>query len=245
MLAASISALAKPRCGEQIEARLIQFLSRDLQRSGQEINAERPFVEDEADVEGAGSAASTLSIAASVKPLARKRRVVDAGRLAERSVADGVGDDLGDLRLAIAERAQRLGHGAVDDLEIAAAGELLELHQREVGLDAGGVAIHHQADRAGRRDDGDLRVAVAVLLAERQRSRARRRARRRESPPRRRPPCRAKHGRAGSARRKLLIAVGQTFSGALWLRMTRSIASALGSWPGKAPSFSAISAEVA
>ena len=89
-----------------------------------------------------------------------------AGRLVEVAVADRIGLDLGDLALGIAERAQRLGHGAVDDLEVAAAGELLELHQREVGLDAGGVAIHDEADRAGRRDHRRLGVAVAVLLAE-------------------------------------------------------------------------------
>ena len=81
-------------------------------------------------------------------------------------MADGVGFDLRDLALAIAERAQRCGDRAVDDLEVAAAGELLELHQREVGLDAGGVAIHDQADRAGRRDHRGLGVAIAVLLAE-------------------------------------------------------------------------------
>ena len=81
-------------------------------------------------------------------------------------MADGIGLDLGDLALAVAERAQRVGDGAVDDLEVAAAGELLELHQREVGLDAGGVAIHDEADRAGRRDHGRLGVAIAVLLAE-------------------------------------------------------------------------------
>ena len=85
------------------------------------------------------------------------------GALAERGVADGVGRSISAIcRFVVAERAQRLGHGAVDDLEIAAAGELLELDQREIGLDAGGVAIHHQADRAGRRDDRDLRVAIAV-----------------------------------------------------------------------------------
>lgn len=84
-------------------------------------------------------------------------------------MADGIGLDLGNVRLAIAERTQRVRHSAVDDLEVAATGELLELHQREVGLDAGGVAIHDQADRAGRRDHGRLGVAVAVLLAERQR----------------------------------------------------------------------------
>jgi hypothetical protein len=71
--------------------------------------------------------------------------------------------------LAIAERGQRLGHAAVDDLEIAAAGQLLELDQGEVGLDAGGVAIHHQADGAGGRDHGGLGIAEAMGLAERQR----------------------------------------------------------------------------
>ena len=127
------------------------------------------------------SAASTLSIAASGKPLALKRRMVDARRMGERRPADRIGDDVLDLLLVVAERAQRLGHGAVDDLEIAAAGELLELDQGEVGLDAGRVAIHDEADRAGRGDDRDLRVAIAVLLAERQRRRARRRARPRSS----------------------------------------------------------------
>ena len=99
--------------------------------------------------------------------LGLERGVVDGRRLGQRAVADRIGLDLRDLGLAVAERAQGLGHGLVDDLEVAAAGQLLELHQREVGLDAGGVAVHHQADGAGRRDHGRLRVAVAVLLAER------------------------------------------------------------------------------
>ncbi|CEG08204.1 hypothetical protein BN961_01618 [Afipia felis] len=81
-------------------------------------------------------------------------------------MADGVSLDLGDLAFAIAERAQRFRHGAVDDLPVAAACELLKLHQREVGLDARGVAIHHQADGAGRRHHRGLRVAEAVGLAE-------------------------------------------------------------------------------
>ena len=73
-------------------------------------------------------------------------------------------------RSGVAEHAQRFRHGAVDDLEVAAAGELLELHQREVRLDAGGVAVHHEADGAGRRDHARLRVAEAVLGAERERA---------------------------------------------------------------------------
>ena len=82
-------------------------------------------------------------------------------------MAHGIDDDLGDLALAVAERGERRWHGLVDDLEVAAAGELLELHEREVGLDAGGVAVHDEADRSGRRDHGRLRVAETVVLAKR------------------------------------------------------------------------------
>src|SRR4026209_526927 len=54
----------------------------------------------------------------------------------------------------------------VDDLEVAAARELLELDQREVRLDAGGVAIHDEPDGAGGGQHRDLGIAVAELLAE-------------------------------------------------------------------------------
>jgi hypothetical protein len=98
--------------------------------------------------------------------LGLERAGVDAGRLVDVAVTDGIGLDLGQLGFGVAERAQRLGDRVVDDLEVAAAGELLELDQREIGLDAGGVAVHHQADGAGRGNHGGLGVAVAVLLAE-------------------------------------------------------------------------------
>ncbi|GJE34191.1 hypothetical protein LDDCCGHA_4398 [Methylobacterium oxalidis] len=152
--------------GQQLEGRVGELLGRHLQRLRQEVVAERPAVEDELDVEGRlqpGLHRRDLLVGEALGPQAAR---VDARSLAHRAVADRVGLDLGDLGFAVAERAQRVGHGPVDDLEVAAARELLELHQREVGLDAGGVAIHHEADRAGRRDHGRLRVAVAVLLAE-------------------------------------------------------------------------------
>ena len=62
---------------------------------------------------------------------------------------------------------QRRLDALVGDLEVAAAGELLELDQREIGLDAGGVAIHQQPDGAGRGEQGGLGVAIAVELAAR------------------------------------------------------------------------------
>ena len=111
--------------------------------------------------------ASTLAIFSGVKPFARKRLMIDVRRIGERAAAHGVGDDGRNRVLAIAERPERLGDGAVDDLEIAAARELLELHEREIGLDAGRVAVHDKPDSARGRDHRDLRVAEAVGLAER------------------------------------------------------------------------------
>ncbi len=67
--------------------------------------------------------------------------------------------------VGVAELDERAGDGVVDDLDHAAADELLVLDEGEVGLDAGGVAVHHEADGAGGGEDGDLGVAVAVLLA--------------------------------------------------------------------------------
>ena len=166
MLAASISRREKPSAAEQVESGRGEVLGRDVERVAAEVFAQRPFVEHELDVEGGRQRLLDFGDRFVGEALGLQGRVVDGGRLRQPAVADGVGLDLGDVGFRIAERAQRLRHRAVDDLEVAAAGQLLELDQREVGLDAGGVAVHHQADGAGRRDHGRLRVAVAVLLAE-------------------------------------------------------------------------------
>ena len=75
-------------------------------------------------------------------------------------------DDVVDLRARVAQPLERHGDRLVDDLHHPAADELLVLDQRDVRLDAGGVAVHHEADGAGRRQHGGLRVAVAEVLAE-------------------------------------------------------------------------------
>ncbi len=67
---------------------------------------------------------------------------------------------------AVAQLGQRPGHRLVDDRHRAAAHQLLGLDQPEVGLDAGGVAVHEQADGAGRRQHARLRVAHAVGLGQ-------------------------------------------------------------------------------
>ena len=77
-----------------------------------------------------------------------------------------VADDVVDLGVGVAEFEEGAGDGVVDDLDHAAADELFVLDEGEVGLDAGGVAVHHEADGAGGGEDGGLGVAVAVLLAE-------------------------------------------------------------------------------
>src|SRR4029079_13005589 len=91
--------------------------------------------------------------------------VLEPGGAGERAAADGIVDDALDRGLVIAERGKTLRHHTVDDLEIAAAGELLEFDQREVRLDAGGIAVHDETDSSGRRDHCRLRVAVAMLPA--------------------------------------------------------------------------------
>ena len=79
-------------------------------------------------------------------------------------LAVDVSDDLVDLLGVVAEATQRPRDGLVDDHHRAAADELLHLAQAEVGLDAGGVAVHHQADGARGRQHAGLAVAHAVLL---------------------------------------------------------------------------------
>ena len=89
---------------------------------------------------------------------------LDGGSAFDGAGGVDVADDGVDLGLVVAELDERRRHGVVDDLDHAAADELLVLHQRQVRLDARGVAVHHEADGAGGGEHGDLRVAVAVLL---------------------------------------------------------------------------------
>ena len=151
---------------QQVEAGVGMLGLGDAQHVGAEIGAERPPVEHEADVEGGAERGLDLFDLGRAETGLDQPVEIDPGRAGERAVADRVVDDAADGIVVISQRCQSLGHRAVDDLEVAAAGQLLELHQREVGLDAGGVAVHHQADGAGGRDDAGLGVAVAVLLAQ-------------------------------------------------------------------------------
>ena len=74
--------------------------------------------------------------------------------------------DVLDLGGGVAQAHEGFGNGPVHQLEVAAPGQLLELHQGEVRLHARGVAVHEQADGAGGRQHGHLGIAVAVPFAQ-------------------------------------------------------------------------------
>ena len=91
-------------------------------------------------------------------------------RLDSRRALDGPGgvdvaDDRVHLGLVVAELDQRGRHRGVHDLDHAAAHQLLVLHQGEFRFNAGGVAVHHEADGPGRRQHRDLGVAESVAFA--------------------------------------------------------------------------------
>ena len=102
----------------------------------------------------------------SVKPLALSVAWLMCGQPSSVPLPRQVANDVVDVALGVAQPREGGRHRSVDDLEIAAAGQLLELDQGEVRLDAGRVAIHHQGDGAGGGDASYLGVAKAVLFAQ-------------------------------------------------------------------------------
>ena len=87
------------------------------------------------------------------------------GRAFDRVVLVNVGHDRFHLGVAVAQRPQRQRHGLVDDLQHTAAGQLLVLDQGDIRLDARGVAIHHETDRARGGQHRGLGIAEAIALA--------------------------------------------------------------------------------
>src|SRR5450756_1718962 len=92
------------------------------------------------------------------------------GRTVVLDVLDGVEffnvrDDVLDGFFTVAQAAQGIRHAAVDDLQHAATGEQFVFHQGNVRFDTSRIAVHEEGDGAGRREHGDLRIAIAVLFA--------------------------------------------------------------------------------
>ena len=73
---------------------------------------------------------------------------LDVRRALDGLALGQVVEDLVDLFRAVAELLERRGHGLVDDLEEALADQLLVLDERDVRLNAGRIAIHHEGDGA-------------------------------------------------------------------------------------------------
>ena len=86
-------------------------------------------------------------------------------RTSDMAGRENVPFDLGDLRQGVAESAEGDWHRRIHDTQVAAADQLLVLHQAQFGFDPGGVAVHHERDRPGRSDHGGLRVPDATGLA--------------------------------------------------------------------------------
>ena len=93
---------------------------------------------------------------------------LDPGRSFDRALEIDVRDDLRTLFGRIPQPHQSLRNSVVHDLDHAAANQFLVFHERKIRLDAGCVAIHHEADGARGGEHGDLRILVAVSLPERE-----------------------------------------------------------------------------
>ncbi len=154
---------------EHLEREIVELFIGELQHVLAEVFAQRPLVESELDVECAFESSIQGFDLLVGEALGLQRRRVDARSLIDVAVTDSIGFDFSNLAFRITERAECFRYSAIDDLEVTTASELLELHQRKIRLDAGRVAVHDEADRAGRRDDGGLCIAVAMLFAKFQR----------------------------------------------------------------------------
>ena len=85
-----------------------------------------------------------------------------------RSAFDGIAivDVLGDICDfcgGVTEVFQAERNRAVDDFKHTAAGELLVFDQRDIGFDAGGIAVHHKADGTCGGQYGSLGISEPVL----------------------------------------------------------------------------------
>src|SRR5689334_16583823 len=69
-------------------------------------------------------------------------------------------DDCLYVRIVVAKLAECGRHGVVNDLDRSTTDQLFVLHEREIRLDSGRIAIHHETDRTRRREHCRLRIAV-------------------------------------------------------------------------------------
>src|SRR5436190_15337578 len=68
-------------------------------------------------------------------------------------------------RIVISQFLQRGRHRVVHNLYRPATHEFLVLDERQVRFHTGGIAVHHEPDRAGGRKYGSLRIAISVQFS--------------------------------------------------------------------------------
>src|SRR5580658_1965229 len=73
---------------------------------------------------------------------------------------DGIG-----LLMRVTQLEKCARNRVIDNLDHAAANQLLVLDQRQVGLDTSGVAVHHEADGSSRSENCNLAVSVTVFFS--------------------------------------------------------------------------------
>ena len=148
-----------------VEVRRLPFVFGNFQ-SLEEIRPQRPRAEREGQLEHRRKRRFDLFQLGLGEAFVQQGFPVDHRRIVQRQRAHDELEDVVDLLRHVAEIDQRGAQRLVGDLEISAAGEFFEFDECEIRLDAGGVAVHQQADRAGGGDDGGLGVSIAVPLAE-------------------------------------------------------------------------------
>ena len=101
----------KPSALSRLNLWIVQLRVGEAQRRLAEVLAQRPFVERELNLEAPTAAPlRSFAMTSSVKPFACRRGRVDVRAAFQRADADGILDDVFDLRLGVAELAQRRRH---------------------------------------------------------------------------------------------------------------------------------------
>ena len=158
--------LGKSQRLQHIEVGFVQLQVGQSQLLPAEVLAQRIFIKDKLDFEGLSQSAFHTRERGIVEALLSQGLMVDERRSLQSLPTGAIVHDVLDLSLGIFQGSKGGRDALIDDLEIASARQLLELYQREVRLDAGRVAIHHESDRPGRGDHRDLRIAIAVGRAQ-------------------------------------------------------------------------------
>ncbi len=133
--------------------------------SMQKLSPQKPRIEGHPDIERGRQRGLDRRELVIRKTERAQSHVVDTRRISQRAFADDVVDDPARRALIVSKRAKRRADRLIDDLERATARQLLEFQQREFRLNPGRIAIHDEADRAGRGDHRSLGIAVPVTAA--------------------------------------------------------------------------------